>query len=69
MISDLLHVLMLNRYYGWYVNTGDLPAAERGLEADLNALVRQTKEADHHDRVRRRRDRRTAQRHADAVDR
>ena len=30
---------MLNRYYGWYVNTGDLPAAERALEAELNAWV------------------------------
>lgn len=36
-ISDLFDVLMLNRYYGWYVNTGDLAAAERGLEAELNA--------------------------------
>ena len=30
---------MLNRYYGWYVNTGDLPAAERALEAELHAWV------------------------------
>jgi len=30
---------MLNRYYGWYVNTGDLPAAERALEAELGAWV------------------------------
>jgi len=28
---------MLNRYYGWYVDTGDLAAAERGLEAELRA--------------------------------
>ena len=28
---------MLNRYYGWYVDTGDLAAAERGLEAELEA--------------------------------
>jgi beta-glucuronidase len=39
VISDLFDVLMLNRYYGWYVNTGDLPAAERALEAELNAWV------------------------------
>ena len=38
-ISDLFDVLMLNRYYGWYVNTGDLPAAERALETELNAWV------------------------------
>jgi len=37
--SDLFDVLMLNRYYGWYVNTGDLAAAERALEAELNAWV------------------------------
>ena len=34
--SDLFDVLMLNRYYGWYVNTGDLAGAERDLEAELN---------------------------------
>jgi beta-glucuronidase len=37
--SDLFDVLMLNRYYGWYVNTGDLAGAERALEAELNAWV------------------------------
>jgi beta-glucuronidase len=37
VITDLFDVVMLNRYYGWYVNTGDLAAAERGLEAELNA--------------------------------
>ncbi len=37
VISDLFDVLMLNRYYGWYVDTGDLAAAERGLEAELRA--------------------------------
>jgi beta-glucuronidase len=39
VISDLFDVLMLNRYYGWYVNTGDLAAAERALEAELRAWV------------------------------
>ena len=34
-ISDLFDVLMLNRYYGWYVDTGDLANAERNLEAEL----------------------------------
>ncbi len=28
---------MINRYYGWYVDTGDLTAAERHLEAELTA--------------------------------
>jgi beta-glucuronidase len=39
VISDLFDVLMLNRYYGWYVDTGDLAAAERHLEAELDAWV------------------------------
>jgi len=39
VVADLFDVLMLNRYYGWYVNTGDLAAAERGLEAELRAWV------------------------------
>jgi beta-glucuronidase len=34
-ISDLFDVLCLNRYYGWYVDTGDLAAAEIHLEAEL----------------------------------
>jgi beta-glucuronidase len=34
-ISDLFDVLCLNRYYGWYVDTGDLEAAEVHLEAEL----------------------------------
>jgi beta-glucuronidase len=39
VITDLFDVVMLNRYYGWYVNTGDLAAAERALEAELRAWV------------------------------
>ena len=35
MVTDLFDVVMLNRYYGWYVDTGDLAAAERALEAEL----------------------------------
>jgi len=35
-IADLFDVLCLNRYFGWYVDTGDLPAAEQHLEAELN---------------------------------
>ncbi|KAL2832319.1 glycosyl hydrolases family 2, TIM barrel domain-containing protein [Aspergillus pseudoustus] len=34
-ISDMFDVLCLNRYYGWYVQTGDLEEAEAGLEAEL----------------------------------
>ena len=35
MIADLVDVLCLNRYYGWYWNSGDLIAAGQGLEAGL----------------------------------
>jgi beta-glucuronidase len=39
VITDLFDVVMLNRYYGWYVHNGYLPAAERALEAELTAWV------------------------------
>ncbi|KAF5498363.1 Beta-glucuronidase [Colletotrichum fructicola] len=35
LISDLFDVLCLNRYYGWYLHTGDLEAAETNLEKEL----------------------------------
>jgi beta-glucuronidase len=35
LISDLFDVLCLNRYYGWYADTGDLASAEVHLEAEL----------------------------------
>ena len=35
LVSDLGDVLMVNRYYGWYVNTGDLAAAEVALQTEL----------------------------------
>nr|QIM55348.1 beta-D-glucuronidase [Chaetomium globosum] len=34
-ITDLFDVVALNRYYGWYVNTGDLESAEIEMEAEL----------------------------------
>ncbi len=34
-VSDLADLIMINRYYGWYVEPGDLATAERGLEAEL----------------------------------
>lgn len=39
VISDLFDVLMLNRYYGWYLDTGDLAAAERHLETETRGWV------------------------------
>ncbi len=37
VLTDLFDIVMLNRYYGWYVDAGDLPAAERGLDAEIRA--------------------------------
>ena len=34
-VSQFADVLMLNRYYGWYVNTGDLVAAEKAWRDEL----------------------------------
>ena len=34
-IADLFDFIGINRYYGWYVNTGDLESAEKGLENEL----------------------------------
>ena len=45
-------VLMLNRYYGWYVFTGDLTAAESAWEEELTGWAGGG-QADHHHRVRR----------------
>lgn len=35
LISDLFDVFSLNRYYGWYMQTGDLASAEVELEKEL----------------------------------
>ncbi|HFI0231453.1 TPA: beta-glucuronidase [Streptococcus suis] len=34
-VMDLVDVVSLNRYYGWYVAHGDLKAAEKGLRQEL----------------------------------
>lgn len=39
-VSRLADVVMLNRYYGWYVHPGDLAAAEAALEAELRAWAK-----------------------------
>jgi hypothetical protein len=39
VLTDLFDVVMLNRYYGWYVSPGDLATAERALEAEISAWV------------------------------
>lgn len=38
-VSTLGDVVMVNRYYGWYLDAGDLDAAELGLEAELRKWV------------------------------
>ncbi|ELZ5941247.1 beta-glucuronidase [Providencia vermicola] len=35
MIMDLFDVICLNRYYGWYLKSGDLERAEKALETEL----------------------------------
>ena len=34
-VTDLFDVVLLNRYFGWYVDAGDLLVAERNLENEL----------------------------------
>ena len=40
VVSDLFDVLLLNRYFGWYVYPGDLDSAEQALESELRAWAR-----------------------------
>ncbi|OBT78442.1 hypothetical protein VF21_00940 [Pseudogymnoascus sp. 05NY08] len=39
-ISDLFDVLCLNRYYGWYTETGDLAEAEAALTTEMQGWVK-----------------------------
>lgn len=34
-VADFIDILCLNRYYGWYVNGGELDMAKEGLRAEL----------------------------------
>lgn len=43
LVSQYADVLMLNRYYGWYVNTGDLPGAELAFAQELDAWAHEGK--------------------------
>ncbi|QOR44865.1 beta-glucuronidase [Trueperella pecoris] len=38
-ITDLFDVIMLNRYYGWYVNTGKINDAEAALRAEIDGWL------------------------------
>lgn len=42
-VSRFADVIMINRYYGWYVDTGDLAAAERHLRAELEGWASEGK--------------------------
>jgi beta-glucuronidase len=42
-VTQFADVVMLNRYYGWYVLTGDLPAAERQFREELEAWATEGK--------------------------
>jgi beta-glucuronidase len=40
VVTDLFDLICVNRYFGWYVDGGDLAAAERDLEDELRAWAR-----------------------------
>jgi beta-glucuronidase len=40
VVTDLFDIVCLNRYYGWYVDTGDIESAEINLEAELHTWAR-----------------------------
>lgn len=42
-VSQFADVLMLNRYYGWYVNTGDLAGAKRDFRAEAEGWASEGK--------------------------
>lgn len=39
-ITDFFDVIMLNRYYGWYVNTGNLADAEKALREEVQGWIK-----------------------------
>ena len=43
VVTDLFDLICVNRYFGWYADTGDLAAAERELEDELRAWARHGK--------------------------
>ena len=52
-IIDLFDVVSMNRYYGWYIATGDLAARRDVPPGRHPGLDRPHRQADHDDRVRR----------------
>jgi beta-glucuronidase len=43
VVTDLFDLVCVNRYYGWYTDSGDLDSAEEHLEAELRAWARRGK--------------------------
>ncbi|HEY6500686.1 MAG TPA: glycoside hydrolase family 2 TIM barrel-domain containing protein, partial [Streptosporangiaceae bacterium] len=43
VVTDLFDLVCVNRYYGWYADSGDLESAEEHLEAELRAWARHGK--------------------------
>ena len=43
VVTDLFDLVCVNRYYGWYADTGDLASAERHLESELRGWARHGK--------------------------
>ena len=43
VVTDLFDLICVNRYYGWYADSGDLESAEEHLEAELRAWARHGK--------------------------
>lgn len=39
LIAPLFDVIGMNRYFGWYIDTGDLPSAAIKLEADIRGWI------------------------------
>lgn len=38
-VTELADVVMINRYYGWYVNSGDIPNAMHDLRAEIRRWI------------------------------
>jgi beta-glucuronidase len=43
VVTELFDLVCVNRYYGWYADSGDLESAEEHLEAELRAWARHGK--------------------------
>ena len=51
-VTELADVVMINRYYGWYVEPGDLAGGGARTRGRAPGLGRHARQAHHRDRVR-----------------